>query len=371
LTPFIIVAGDFTPLGGMDRANHALASFLARRGDDVTLVTHRAWPDLIALGAKVVTVPRPLGSHLLGAPLLAAAGERAARLAAPGTRVTGNGGNVDAGDVVWVHYLHAAHSSPAAGGWLRRQRVARANALYLANERAAIPRARMVICNSRRTARDVHRAYNLPIERLHVVYYGSDKATFAPVTPEQRASARQALGWNSQPVALFVGALGDYRKGFDRLFDAWTILTRDPNWDVALAVAGAGAELGWQQRAAAEGMRDVRFLGFREDIAQVMAASDVLVHPARYEAYGLGVHEALCRAVPAIVSKDAGVAERYPEELRDLLIDDVERAEEIADRLQRWREAGTGLASVVQTFSRRLHSRTWDDMAAEFIEHVQ
>src|SRR5688500_6657109 len=100
----------------MDRADHALASFLARQGDEVTLVTHRAWPDLLELGAKVVTVPRPLGSHLLGAPRLAAAAERAARLAPPGTRVIANGGNVDAGDVVWVHYLHAAHSSPAAGG---------------------------------------------------------------------------------------------------------------------------------------------------------------------------------------------------------------------------------------------------------------
>ena len=368
---FILIAGDFTPLGGMDRANHALAAFLARRGDDVTLVTHRAWPDLAALGAKVVTVPRPLGSHLLGAPLLSAAGERAARHAAPGTRVIANGGNADTGDVVWVHYLHAAHSSPAAGGWLRRQRVARANALYLANERAAIPRARVVICNSRRTARDVHRAYNLPVERLHVVYYWCDAGTFSAVTPEQRAAARRALGWNAQPVALFVGTLGDYRKGFDRLFEAWTILTRDAGWDVALAVAGAGAELGWQSRAVAAGLRDVRFLGFRHDIADVMAASDVVVHPARYEAYGLGVHEALCRAVPALVSRHAGVAEVYPEDLRDLLIDDVESAEEIAERLKRWRNGSAAVASRVAEFSNRLRSRSWDDMSAEFVEYVR
>ena len=368
---FIIIAGDFTPLGGMDRANHALASFLSRRGDDVTLVTHRAWPDLAPLGAKVVTVPRPLGSHLLGTPLLAAAGQRAARQAAPGTRIVANGGNADTGDIVWVHYLHAAHASPAAGGWVRRQRVARANAMFLAHERRAVPRARIVICNSRRTARDVQRAYNLPVERLHVVHYGSDPKTFSPVTPEQRALARRSLGWSTQPVALFVGALGDYRKGFDRLFEAWKILTRDPAWDVALAVAGAGAELGWRARAASEQVRDIRFLGFREDIAQVMAAADVLVHPARYEAYGLGVHEALCRAVPAIVAKDAGVAEVYPPDLRDLLLDDVECAEEIADRLQRWRGMGEGLASRMLAFAERLRSRTWDDMSAEFAEYTQ
>ena len=41
---------------------------------------------------------------------------------------------------------------------------------------------------------------------------------------------------------------------------------------------------------------------FAADVAPVIAAADVLVHPARYEAYGLGVHEALCRGLPAIVS---------------------------------------------------------------------
>jgi glycosyltransferase involved in cell wall biosynthesis len=371
VTPFIITAGDFTPLGGMDRANHALASFLLRQGHEVALVTHRAWPDLRAAGARVVGVRRPLGSHLLGAPLLAAAGQREARGAAAGTRVVANGGNADTGDIVWVHYLHAAHVSPAVGTWLRRARMTRANAFYLARERAVLPRARVVICNSRRTARDIQIAYNLPIDRLRVVYYGSDPATFSPVTPEQRALARRALGWGPQRVALFVGTLGDHRKGFDRLFDAWCILSRDKAWDVGLAVAGAGAQLGdWQTRAAREGLKNVRFLGFREDIAPVMAACDVLVHPARYEAYGLAVHEALCRSIPAIVARDAGVAEMYPPDLHSLLIEDVESADEIAERLTRWRTAGPVLDSRVATLSSKLRARTWDEMAYEFVERL-
>ena len=370
MTPFIIIAGDFTPLGGMDRANHALASFLARQHAEVTLVTHRAWSDLAAR-TRVVEVKRPLGSHALGAPLLASAAQREARHAAPGTRIVANGGNANTGDIVWVHYLHAAYQAEPAGGMVRRQRVKRANAWYLARERAVLPGARAVICNSRRTARDVQRAYNLPIDRIHVVYYGSDPSTFSAVTPEQRALARRALGWPAGRVALFVGALGDSRKGFDRVFEAWRLLSRDPGWDVALAVAGAAADVDdWPARAAREKLHDVRFLGFRKDIAHVMAAADVVVHPARYEAYGLGVHEAICRGVPAIVARDAGVAEMYPEDLRDLLIDDVESADEIAARLRRWRAAGPGLEARLVAFSNRLRSRTWDTMAAEFVERV-
>src|SRR4051812_46729055 len=108
---WLLVTGDFTPLGGMDRANHALASYLARReGNEVHLVTHRAWPDLTAFpNVRLHRVARPFGKHMLGLPLLARAGmRRARRLAGLGGRVVVNGGNCAWGDVNWVHYVHAA-----------------------------------------------------------------------------------------------------------------------------------------------------------------------------------------------------------------------------------------------------------------------
>ena len=371
MTNWLLVAGDFCPLGGMDRANHALAAFLANRGDLVTVVTHRSWPDLDALGVLKQRVPRPFGSHLLGAPLLAGAAERAARQASPGTRVVASGGNANVGDIVWVHYLHAAHEPPIGGGAVRRMRVKRANDYFRHREQRAIGRARTVICNSRRTARDVQRAYALPIERLHVVHYGVDAAVFSFVGEAQRAVARRALGWHDGRVALFVGALGDGRKGFDMLFEAWRLLKRDPEWDVTLAVAGEGAAVdGWEARAQTEGLRGLRFLGFRRDIADVMAASDVLVHPARYEAYGLGAHEAICRGLPVIVARDAGIAEVFPQDLQNLLIDDVESPEEIARRLRGWREGGAGLQSRVRAFADRLRARSWDDMGRDFAAAV-
>ena len=42
MTPWLLASGDFVPLGGMDTANHALASYLARRSNGaVHLVAHR------------------------------------------------------------------------------------------------------------------------------------------------------------------------------------------------------------------------------------------------------------------------------------------------------------------------------------------
>ena len=109
---WLIVAGDLTPLGGMDAANHALARYLASR-DEVHLVTHRAWPDLAALPTVTVhRVWRPLNRHLLGSPLLSRTGQRVwRRLRSSSARAIVNGGNCRIAGVNWVHYLHAAQSA--------------------------------------------------------------------------------------------------------------------------------------------------------------------------------------------------------------------------------------------------------------------
>jgi glycosyltransferase involved in cell wall biosynthesis len=370
---WLIIAGDFTPLGGMDRANHALARSLANDpGAEVHLVAHRVWPDLRESSAvHVHEVRRPFGSHAAGAPLLAAEGTRRSRSFGRG-RVIANGGNADAGDITWMHYLHAAHT-PRAGGirWtLQSQALHR---YYVRQERAALRRARVVICNSRRTAADVQERLGVSPERTRVVYYGSDPASFAPVTAAERQAARRELQWpDDRPVVAFVGALGDRRKGFDRLFESWRRLCGSPAWDATLAVIGHGAEMSrWQREAAACGLADrMAFLGFRPDVARVLGACDALVHPARYEAFGLGVQEAICRGLPAIVSANAGVAELYPPDLSDLLIRDVENSEEIADRLSRWRADMAGVATRVRPFAERVRARTWDDMSAEIREAV-
>ena len=44
MSPWLLATGDFTESGGMDRANHALAAYLARHGRQVHLVAHRIDP---------------------------------------------------------------------------------------------------------------------------------------------------------------------------------------------------------------------------------------------------------------------------------------------------------------------------------------
>ena len=374
MIPWLLATGDFTTLGGMDRANHALASFLARNGHVVHLVAHRVEPSLASTaGVEVHIVPRPFGAHLAGAPLLARAAARQARAMGLATRALMNGGNGAIGAATWVHYLHAAYAPDAAGSLRARAASSAGRRYYLARERAALRAAPLIICNSGRTARDVEAQYGVERSRLRVVYYGCDARVFQGVTADERTSARAALGVrNDRLAAAFVGALGDRRKGFDVLFDAWQALSRDDGWDVDLLVAGTGAEAAaWAARARAAGIdRTVRVLGFREDVQTVLAASDVLVHPARYEAYGLGVHEALCRGIPAIVTDGAGVTERYPTSLSGLIVPGPPQRDSLIAALRGWRALAIDWRSRAETAAASLRARSWDEMAAEIAAAV-
>jgi glycosyltransferase involved in cell wall biosynthesis len=373
MTRWAIAAGDFTPLGGMDRANHALARYLASADREVHLVAHRVWPDLVAMpGVVVHEAARPLGSHLLGMPLLSRKAGTVARRLGAGTRFLANGGNTPWRRATWIHYLHAAYE-PDAVDTRARITGSAGRRRALDGEARAVSSATRIICNSDRTADDVRRHYGVAADRVSVVYYGTDAAQFGEATDADRQQARATLGIDpARPLAVFVGALGDRRKGFDVLFDAWVDLCADPAWDADLAVAGAGSELeSWQRQAVERGIDSrIRFLGFRDDVATLLAAGDVIVHPSRYEAYGLAVHESLCRGLPAIVSAESGVAERLPPSLAALTLPSANRST-LVDRCRTWRSDACRWRREARTFGAQLRSRSWDDMARDIAALVE
>jgi glycosyltransferase involved in cell wall biosynthesis len=362
---YLLVTGDFVKTGGMDRANFALADYLARQGQQVHLVAHRVANELLAYpNVKFHRVPKVANSYLLSSPLLNWMGcFQGQRLAA--SRVLVNGGNCQWGDANWVHYVHLGYQPDYQAGLLRQFKGIVSRQMFLDGERKAFQSARVIIVNSERTKRDLIDKLAVPEQKLHRVYYGIDSQTFYPATQQERTVLRQQLGWAAdKPIVVFIGALGDHRKGFDTLFTAWQQLCASPRWNAELVVIGVGAELTeWQSRAAVAGISNICFLGFRTDVATLLRAADCLVAPTRYEAYGLGVHEALCCDLPAIVSADAGVAERYPPQLQDLLLPNPEDAVDLVARLQKWHKNKKYYSNLVSDVAEELRSYSWDDMA--------
>jgi glycosyltransferase involved in cell wall biosynthesis len=370
--PWVLVAGGFHPRGGMDRANAELARYLAAHGHPVHLVGHQIDPEIAALpGVVAHRVRRPAGSILLGEAGLDRAGRRVAvavSTADPETRVVVNGGNCAWPDVVWVHAVHAAWPPADRGAphWFRaKNRLAKAAARR--RERRIVPRARWVIANSLSTARHLVERLEVDAGRIEVVYLGSDPA-WVPATPAERAAARSWLAVpDDRPVVAFVGALGhDANKGFDTLLAAWRQVCSRPGWDAVLVAAGGGRGLErWRQRVADSGLAErVRLLGFTDRVGELLAASDLLVSPSRYEAYGLNVHEAVARGLPALVSAEAGIAERFGPGLADALLPDPEDAADLAQRLLAWRADPAALARRFEPLAATLRAWSWSDMAS-------
>jgi len=375
MTPYLLVASDFNRRGGMERANYALALHLARRGVELHLVAHSVAPDLAGMpNVHAHRVAQPAGSYFLGSFLVLRTGRQwAKKIAARGGRVLVNGGNCIWPAANWVHYVHSAYESQVSSnvGVLRRIKRRVAHGLWVRDELRAFRIAKVLIANSERTRKDLARYCQVDDSRIKTVYLSADMENFCPATPERRQELRRQFGWDAQrPIVVFIGAMGDRRKGFDTLFEAWKMLCGKPSWDADLAVVGTGAEVpAWQALTAQAGLTSrIHFMGYRKDVPDILKAADILVAPTRYEAYGLGVHEALCCGLPAIVSVDAGVAERYPPELAPLLLPDPNDAADLARRLTDWRERADHYKLATDPFCQMLRNYTWDKMAAQMVD---
>jgi glycosyltransferase involved in cell wall biosynthesis len=375
---WVIVAAGFHFRGGMDKANAELAGYLLRSGATLHLVAHDVDPFFLNHPrATVHLVPRPLGSFALGEFGLDRRGRQVAhavRAAHPDVRVVVNGGNCQWPDVNWVHYVHHAWTDVDARApiWFKaKHRVF--SSRWRRAEKAALRAARVVVTNSEVTRTHLLTRIGLAPGSVRTVYLGSD-ATCGLATADERAAGRQWLGLrHDQPVVAFVGALGlDRRKGFDTLWSAWTRLCAAADWDAHLIVAGSGADAArMQARAEQAGIASrLRILGHSDRIPDLLAAVDLLVSPVRYEPYGLNVQEAICRGVPAIVSRCAGVAERYPAGLADMLLGDPDSAGELVTILRTWRPQMNVWKSRIAPLGRELRAYGWEEMSRRFVETV-
>ena len=144
-------------------------------------------------------------------------------------------------------------------------------------------------------------------ELFAVVPNGLDPERFAQAQP---AALRQELGLD--PRARIVGCAGrlEEQKGVQHLVDAAGALPPGEAPTV-FVVAGAGPqEAMLRDRVAGLGLEGrVHLLGYRSDVAEVMAACDVFVLPSLWEGLPNVVLEAMAAGVPVVATDVGGTRE--------------------------------------------------------------
>ncbi len=156
-------------------------------------------------------------------------------------------------------------------------------------------------------------------ERLVNIATGIDFARFAP--KQNRSEMRQSLGLSDSAfVILMVGILRGV-KGHETALQAVSHLTtKFP--ELVLVLAGDGPMEGYlREKAKALGVHDdVRFLGFREDIADLMNIADMLLLTSKSEGVPQSVTQALGLGLPVVATRVGGVAELIEHERTGILI---------------------------------------------------
>lgn len=180
-------------------------------------------------------------------------------------------------------------------------------------------RAAVIIANSHATAKRLAKKAKINPKQIRVVYNATDFSKFKPQRPSRNHIRKLLQAAPNDTVLGFVGRLSNM-KGGDLLIEAMSLLLKK-SARYLLVLVGDGPK-----RQSLETLTQnldiaerVRFLGFRENIAEIMNAFDIAVIPSRYEPFGIVALEFMRTKIPLVCSGTDGLAELVENEVTALV----------------------------------------------------
>ncbi len=147
----------------------------------------------------------------------------------------------------------------------------------------------------------------IPVEILRIVHDGVDPAFAAS---GDRARGRAAIGAEVEGFVLLTVASLTSAKGHDALLQALpSLLQRRPDVLAVLAGDGPLRERLTQQVHRLGLAGRVRFLGYRQDIPDLLAAADLFVFPSREEGLGSSLIDAMLAGLPIVTTLAGGIGD--------------------------------------------------------------
>lgn len=174
-----------------------------------------------------------------------------------------------------------------------------------AAKKIAVTRADHVICISESTRRDLLDLFNLPENKVSVVYLGYDM--LAPSEVVNAMLPEIAL----PPYLLYVGSRGGYKnfEGFLRAVASSEFLKRN-----FLIVCFGGGKLTRNEVALIEELGldegNIRQIGGGDDVlARLYRDAEAFIYPSLYEGFGIPPLEAMSLGCPVICSNTSSIPE--------------------------------------------------------------
>ena len=232
-------------------------------------------------------------------------------------------GGLLAGKLWGVPYVLTIHSLEPLRPW-KVEQLGNAYHLSAWMEKTAIEDADAIIAVSSETRDDVLRLFNIPAEKVHVIYNGIDLDQYRK-TPETTALVRYGID-PARPYVLFVGRI-TRQKGIIHLVNA--IPHIDPSLQIVLC-AGApdtpeiAREMSERIEAVSKVRSDVIWIQemlARPDVIQLYSHAAVFCCPSVYEPFGIINLEAMACETAVVASAVGGIKEVVVPGETGLLVD--------------------------------------------------
>ncbi len=363
-----LIRSRYTPFGGAERFVESALGALAEKGVTLTLIT-REWKgpaERSVILCNPFHVGRLWRDWGFARSVRAIVSNKKFALVQSHERIAGCD-VFRAGDGVHAAWLEARRRTQGTlaqlvtvySPWHRYMLKAEAQMF-------ADPRLRAVICISRMVADDVRRFFNVPEEKLHVIYNGIDSDNFNPTLRAlHRDSVRESLGIPVEAVVfLFVGS-GFDRKGVRQLLAAFASL----EYQIAhLVIIGKDHKQHlYEAYAQSLGIREhVHFCGPQQDVRPYYGAADAFVLPTLYEPLSNAVLEALACGLPVITSTRCGAAELIANGVNGFVCDALDRsalASHMTSLLDPTLRESAGQAARLST-----KNLTLNDMSSKYLQ---
>jgi glycosyltransferase involved in cell wall biosynthesis len=213
-----------------------------------------------------------------------------------------------------------------------------------------------ILTVSEASKRDILRFFDIPPEKVEVIYNAIDERFLVPPSEEQIDRMRQRYQLD-KPFLLYVGNIKPH-KNLERLIDAFSRVRAAGLDELRLVIIGDELSKYPPLRQAVHRHRldkHVRFLGFQpsESLAVFYRLARAFVFPSLYEGFGLPPLEAMACGTPVVTSDVSSLPEvaggaavlvdpydpaAIAEGIQRAVTDDTLRAELIARGLARVRD---------------------------------
>jgi glycosyltransferase involved in cell wall biosynthesis len=191
--------------------------------------------------------------------------------------------------------------------------------------------------------REFYLDHGVSENRLFTVPYAVDNDYFtrAVESINDREKVRDELGLPStKPLILFASKMLPRKRPMDLLSAYHRV--RDSGTDAGLVFVGSGVQEELLRNYVREHqLSDVYFFGFRNqsELPKFYAAADVFVFPSEDEPWGLILNEAMCAALPVIVSKEIGAVPDLVHNGQNGFTFEARNVDQLTDCLHRLLEA--------------------------------